>query len=165
MLSFFAPALIYGATSDRGENDLAWSLTIGTWKSKVPNEMGAHYLRLYSDSSGESHVVDEEVALEPTNFAPPAAPLELSRFIAARQFAFLMVRAGWYGGWHPAPRKQFLIVLTGKIECQASDGETRLLNPGDVLLLEDTVGKGHFVRSTSGDALIAVVQLADSQTD
>jgi hypothetical protein len=127
--------------------------------------IGARYARVYSDSGGESHFADVEVEIKPMSFAPPAPPLELSAFVPARRLAFMVMRSGWRGGWHPAPRRQFLIILSGRIECVVTKDEGRIFNRGDVLLLEDTEGKGHMIHSVEGDALMGVVQLSDSATD
>lgn len=120
------------------------------------------YVRLHADPGGESHFSDEEAELRPVNFAPPAPPLNLSSPTAAKQFAFFEVPAGWYGDWHPAPQRQFFILLAGEAEVQVSDGEVRLFRPGSVLLMEDTIGKGHVSRSVGGPATLVVVPLADS---
>jgi quercetin dioxygenase-like cupin family protein len=120
------------------------------------------YARLYADADGESHFEDVEVPLTPVNFAPPAAPLNLAPFIPAAQFSFLGAPAGWYGDWHPAPRRQFFCILAGECEFAASDGTARRFPSGSVLLLEDTKGKGHATRVLSEDALlVTVVQLPD----
>jgi hypothetical protein len=43
---------------------------------------------------------------------------------------------------------------------QTSDGATRHFNPGDIILLEDTTGKGHTTWDTSKEAaLLARIQL------
>ena len=52
--------------------------------------------------------------------------------------------------WHRAPRRQYVISLAGGISITASDGETRHIGAGEVVLVEDTTGKGHITRS-SGD--------------
>ena len=52
-----------------------------------------------------------------------------------------------------------MIVISGEGETTASDGESRRFKTGDVLLLEDTHGKGHISRSVNGATVIAVVQL------
>jgi len=52
--------------------------------------------------------------------------------------------------WHPAPRRQYIINLDGGVSIQASDGETRIIGAGEVLLVEDTSGKGHFSKAISG---------------
>lgn len=125
---------------------------------------GASYVRLFADASGESHFSSEEAALASIRFAPPAPPLNLSAFAPATRFALLGFPAGWSGGWHPAPHRQVFSVLAGEIDCAASDGEIRRFGPGSVLLLEDTMGKGHTARSVGGDTLAAVVQLGNRDT-
>ena len=48
------------------------------------------------------------------------------------------------------PRRQYVISLAGGISITASDGETRHIGAGEIVLVEDTTGKGHITRS-SGD--------------
>ena len=120
------------------------------------------YTRLYADASGDSHFEEVEVVLTPTDFAPPAPPLDVWSFVPAARFSFLRAASGWSGDWHPAPRRQFFCQLNGEYEITASDGATRRFPAGSVLLLEDTIGKGHATRVISQeDVLIAVVQLPD----
>ncbi len=45
--------------------------------------------------------------------------------------------------WHPAPRRQYIVNLDDGVRITASDGESRLIGAGEVLLVEDTTGKGH----------------------
>ena len=52
--------------------------------------------------------------------------------------------------WHPAPRRQYIINLDGAVSIQASDGETRIIGAGEVILVEDTSGKGHFSKAVEG---------------
>ena len=52
--------------------------------------------------------------------------------------------------WHPAPRRQYIINLDGGVKITASDGESRIIGAGEVLLVEDTSGKGHLSKSVSG---------------
>jgi mannose-6-phosphate isomerase-like protein (cupin superfamily) len=118
------------------------------------------YARIYSDSSGESHFKDVEVELTQVDFAPPAPPLNLSSFSPALQYAFCSFPAGWRGDWHPTPQRQIFFVLSGEIAGQVGDGEVRYFKPGDIVLGEDTTGKGHISWVVSNnDALTAVIQL------
>jgi hypothetical protein len=118
------------------------------------------YTCLYADADGESHFRDVEIEFRETDFAPPALPLNASAFGPAMQYGFLTAPPGWYGDWHPTPRRQFLFYLAGQTEIRVSDGEVRSFGPGDILLLEDTTGKGHVSRVVgSEEALSAVVQL------
>jgi len=45
--------------------------------------------------------------------------------------------------WHPAPRRQYIINLDAGVKITASDGEARFIATGEVILVEDTTGKGH----------------------
>ena len=45
--------------------------------------------------------------------------------------------------WHDAPERQYVITLSGTLEFTTRDGETFVMQPGDVLLAEDTAGTGH----------------------
>jgi len=49
----------------------------------------------------------------------------------------------WEKRTHPAPRKQFVITIKGKIKFKVSDGSTFIIEPGIILLAEDTIGEGH----------------------
>jgi len=45
--------------------------------------------------------------------------------------------------WHPAPRPQYVITLRGKLEFTVTDGSTFIVEPGDVLIAQDVIGRGH----------------------
>lgn len=120
-----------------------------------------HYVRVYADAQGESHFEDCVLELTEADFAPPAPPLRLSQGIAVNQLVFLRSPDIWDGNWHPSPRRQWLMLLTGAIRSEVSDGEIRDFTAGDVILLEDTTGKGHQTWLTSSEPfLIASAQVA-----
>jgi len=119
-------------------------------------------MRLYADSQGESHFSDAETELRSVNFAPPAPPVNISAFTPAKHFILLNAPAGWFGDWHPTPYRQFFFVLVGELEVRVTDGEMRHFGPGSILFVEDTTGKGHTTRNIGDDAILAVVQLAES---
>ena len=48
--------------------------------------------------------------------------------------------------FHPAPRRQLVITLSGAVELECGNGAVRRLGPGDVLLADDTTGQGHISR-------------------
>lgn len=120
------------------------------------------YTRFYTDETGETHIEDGDIEFASQNFAPPAPPLFLSPFVPAARFGYLRFPPGWEGDWHPTPRRQMLIFLSGEVEGETSDGQRQSFGPGSVVLLEDTIGKGHRSRVVSdGEAIAAVVQLPD----
>src|SRR6266704_386155 len=49
--------------------------------------------------------------------------------------------------WHPAPRRQYIISLDNGVQITASDGESRVIGAGEILLVEDTTGKGHLSKA------------------
>ena len=124
--------------------------------------MKASYTRLYADADGESHFEDVEVGLSLVDFAPPAPEMGLSDFTPAEQTGFLAAPAGWTGDWHVSSARNMFVVISGQWEIEASDGTTRLFSATDVLLAEDTTGKGHRSRVISAEESIAfLVQLPD----
>ncbi len=119
------------------------------------------YTRLYATEDGESHFEHVEIAFTPTEYAPPALPLDLSAFADAKQFGFMQAPAGWSSDWHPTSARNMFFVLSGEWEVTASDGETQRFGVGSALLVEDTSGKGHQSRVVGEtDSLAAMVELA-----
>lgn len=120
------------------------------------------YVRVYSDSLGESHFEDLTVNLNEIDFAPPAPPIFISDLNPSAQYGFIGVLPGWKSEWHPAPKRQFVFYLSGTIEAEVSDGEVRQFGPGSITLVEDTYGKGHKSRAIGNEKVICViVQLED----
>lgn len=52
---------------------------------------------------------------------------------------------------HPAPRRQYVITLKGKLRFTVSDGETFIIEPGIILIANDTAGGGHTWQVIEGD--------------
>ncbi len=101
-----------------------------------------HYVRLYSDVAGESHFEDAAIPLK------EAGEIGLlSDRIPVSALIFREVVPEYDYDFHNAPQRQFLILLDGEIEIETSLGEKRSFGPGEVLLLEDTNGKGHRTRN------------------
>jgi quercetin dioxygenase-like cupin family protein len=119
------------------------------------------YVRLYAGPDGESHFEDVTVGFT-LRTVPPVPPLGVSDWQPAERIFFYNFAPGWYGEPHVAPRRQFVIVLKGATALQASDGEIRHQQVGDVLLAEDTTGKGHATWNEGDDTtLTAVIALPD----
>lgn len=107
--------------------------------------------RIWADEAGTSHFGDVDIELEATDFAPPAPPFDVSAPLPAEAATFFEFETGWFGDWHPSPRRQLYVNLGGQLEVEVGDGEVRRLGPGDVALLEDLAGTGHVTRAV-GDA-------------
>lgn len=46
-------------------------------------------------------------------------------------------------GFHNAPRRQWVITLSGSVDIGLADGTVKTFGPGDVFLAEDVTGQGH----------------------
>ncbi|WP_316777421.1 hypothetical protein [Pedobacter antarcticus] len=44
---------------------------------------------------------------------------------------------------HPAPRKQYVVTLKGSLRFKVTNGKTFVIEPGVILIAEDTIGQGH----------------------
>jgi hypothetical protein len=115
----------------------------------------ARYVRLWADAEGESHFEDVETELTALSYAPPAAPLNVARFLPATECLFVGAPPGWGGeNQHPSPRRIVICTLHGEYEVTAGDGAKRRFPPGSLLLVEDTSGAGHSTRVTSDEELL-----------
>ena len=71
----------------------------------------------------------------------------LSKPFPADAVIFRETGADYDYDWHPAPARQLVILLDGEIEIEVGCGEVRRFGGGEVLLLEDTSGRGHRTRN------------------
>ncbi|MBM2825102.1 MAG: hypothetical protein HW402_766 [Dehalococcoidales bacterium] len=102
------------------------------------------YTRLYTGPDGLSHFQDVEIPLDGGKSGQ-----HLSKLIKATGVIFRVTGADYDYDWHNAPRRQFVVNLEGSVEIVASDGTTRRLGPGEIMLAEDTTGKGHISRAVN----------------
>ena len=93
---------------------------------------------LYTDENGESHFRDIEV-----EWAEERRGSKLSKRLPANGIIFRETTAEYDLDWHPAPRRQYIVNLDAGVKITASDGESRIIQAGEVILVEDTTGKGH----------------------
>jgi hypothetical protein len=93
---------------------------------------------LYTDTSGQSHFRDIEV-----EWVEEGRGSKLSKRLPATGIIFRETQAEHDIDWHPAPRRQYIINLDAGVKITAGDGESRVIGVGEVLLVEDTTGKGH----------------------
>jgi hypothetical protein len=100
--------------------------------------------RIFTGEDNQSHFEDVEIPLLPGEYGVQSAPLPTGGVI------FRETPADGNLGFHPAPRCQFVITLSGMGEIVCGDGTRRRFGPGDVMLAEDTTGQGHITREVGG---------------
>ena len=98
--------------------------------------------RVYSDSNGDSRFEAMEISLEEAGNIG-----SLSGKIPVSWVVFREVEPTYDWSFHTAPQKQYIILLDGEIEIETSLGDKRTFGAGEVLLMEDTTGKGHKTRN------------------
>ena len=112
--------------------------------------------RLYTGTDQKSHF--EEIELK---FGGDQKILTTDAR-AATSAVFRCVPAGMVLERHPAPRRQYLVTLSGSWEIEASNGVVRTFKSGDVMLADDTTGDGHISRVIGGEPhVFMTVPLAD----
>src|SRR5213080_2575344 len=85
---------------------------------------------------------------------PPAAPR------CCRESTMVTeMPEGLYQDWHPASRRQLLIVLSGTLEVETSDGTKHRCGSGEVFLADDVGSRGHRTRTIGGPARVLFVHL------
>jgi hypothetical protein len=110
--------------------------------------------RLYTGADGLTHAEEKDVKLTPWGML---GGIERSDAIAVGGLQFERSSPTRSNDWHTASRRQYVITLHGKGEIELTGGRKILLEPGRILLAEDTTGKGHLTRTVGGEDWIAVV--------
>jgi hypothetical protein len=108
--------------------------------------------RVYTGGDGKSHIEEVNLSSHPELTSPRA-----TQHISFREWA-----PGHFIDWHPAPRRQYIVSLSGIVEIGLEDGTTHRFLPGDARLVEDTTGKGHTTRVPGDEpSITAVIPLAE----
>ena len=131
---------------------LVLTAVVGVVLGAAPQESTVQPVtRIYSDADGETHI---EVVM-----------MDVGRsngFSGADTVHFYQYAADMNADWHPTPRRQFIITLSGPgYEVETSDGAVAQLPPGSVLLLEDTDStcRGHRARALGDETLVMFVPI------
>ena len=103
--------------------------------------------RLYTGEDGESHF--EELDMDAGEY--PWGELK-----DATGVMFRHDEPGTFIDWHVAPRRQFIITLSGEVEIGLGDGTLRRFGAGQVMLADDLTGRGHTTHAVSDVPRISV---------
>ena len=102
-------------------------------------------VRIYTGDDGKSHF--EDIEADYVNEGPGGRTSALEK---ASGIVFRETGGDYDYDFHNAPRRQYVINLSGSVEIEVGDGTKRVLGPGDILLAEDTTGQGHISRAIDG---------------
>lgn len=104
-------------------------------------------VRVYCDEKGDSHFEDVSIKLHDSGLIG-----KLSAKVKTKDLVFREVEPTYDWDYHCAPKRQYIILLDGEIEIETSLGDKRTFKGGDILLMEDTKGKGHKTRNLRPEA-------------
>ena len=103
-------------------------------------------VRVYSGDDGESHFQE----LTPGQLAEIVFPIGHGPINLNRR------PSPSVSDFHNAPRRQYVINLSGIAEFETADGSKRRLVPGDVLVAEDLTGRGHIARNIGDEFRVSL---------
>jgi quercetin dioxygenase-like cupin family protein len=110
--------------------------------------------RLYTGADRQSHAKDTEIVWRPAKLRPELNDSESVSVTAAQ---FLRWPRGFVWEGHPASKRQYVIIVSGRGEVDVVDGRKVQLAPGRVLLAEDVTGKGHTTRVGADEDLVMLL--------
>jgi quercetin dioxygenase-like cupin family protein len=109
--------------------------------------------RIYTGTDGQSHAEEIEIRITEGNN---------SDMLEATGVQFRRQPPGYFNDWHPGPRRQLIITLSGRGEMEVAGGRKIDLVPGRIELIEDLTGKGHITRVVGREDRVSVaIPLAD----
>ena len=152
--------LIYGVLM------LGWIPTLGVvtganWMSDgalaFQSRTPVKVTRIYTGADGKTKAEEFQIPTKPRN-----AGSDLSASVALTSMQVRRTTPEYFLDWHPAPRRQLVVTLSGESEIELEGGRKIRLGPGHILLAEDTTGQGHISRAVGSTDRIALdIGLAD----
>jgi hypothetical protein len=102
------------------------------------------FTRIVRTEEGDSAFEEDELQLDEQRIASGLPPTLVGRMSSsAAEVLFLLSATKFDSEPHPAPRRQWVVPLRGRLEVEVSNGERRRFGPGDLVFVADTTGKGH----------------------
>jgi quercetin dioxygenase-like cupin family protein len=96
--------------------------------------------RLYTGPDRQTHAEETEAKFTAGNTN------EVFKLMGVTGAELHRAKPGTVQDWHTAPRRQYVITLSGEAELEVAGGKKIHVGPGNIDLVEDTTGKGHITR-------------------
>jgi hypothetical protein len=107
--------------------------------------------RLYTGPDGLTHAEEIEAKFTAGNATNP-----FSKLMGITGAELHRAAPGTVQDWHNAPRRQYVITLSGQGEVEVAGGKKIHLGPGHIDLVEDTTGKGHITRTLGNEERVTL---------
>lgn len=116
--------------------------------------------RFHENAEHVSVFSDIEVAL-PQSRTDAGSTFRLSETIGAEAALLVELPADLDQTWHPAPNRQLVTVLRGRLRVEVAGGDAREWGPGEMFFADDTGGQGHLTRVVEGPVHLLFTCLPD----
>jgi hypothetical protein len=116
-------------------------------------------IRFIPTLDGGSRFVEIDVPIDNASTDAFGHVIRRSATVAAQSTMLAEMPEGLDQDWHPASRRQLVIVLSGTVEVEASDGTTHRWSSGELFLADDVGSRGHRTRTIGGPARVLFVHL------
>jgi quercetin dioxygenase-like cupin family protein len=105
---------------------------------------------LYTGPDGQAHAEEMEAKFTAGNAN------EVFKLMGTTGAELHRAAPGTVLDWHTAPRRQYVITLSGQAELEVSGGKKIHVGPGHIHLVEDTTGKGHITKTIGNEDRITL---------
>jgi hypothetical protein len=106
--------------------------------------------RLFTGPDGQTHAEEIEA-----KFAPGGGT-DVYKLMANAGASLRRASPGRVSDWHTAPRRQYVITLSGHGELEVSGGKKISVGPGNIELVEDITGRGHITRVVGTEERVTI---------
>jgi quercetin dioxygenase-like cupin family protein len=117
------------------------------------------FVRIGTSPDGGSQFSEFAVALPNQSRDPSGRTINRSDLIPASGVSLNELPEGLAVNLHPAPRSQLVIVLSGTVEVETSNGEKRVFQAGDLVFADNVESRGHKTSTVGGPAQLLFVHL------
>ena len=114
--------------------------------------------RLYTGPDGQTHFEETEAKFT------VGGNNEVFKLLSITGAELHRAAPGTVIDWHTAPRRQYVITLSGQGEIEVAGGKKFTVGPGHIDLVEDTTGKGHITRVTGTEDRVTLQLPVSAQT-
>ena len=105
---------------------------------------------LFTGPDGQTHA--EEIEAK----SVPGGGNDVYKLLANDGAELRRAPPGRVSDWHTAPRRQYVITLSGHGELEVTGGKKISVGPGNIELVEDTTGKGHITRVVGNEERVTI---------
>ena len=126
------------------------ALGVGAQTRGAQKHEGVFITRLYTGPDGQTHSEEIEAKFS------AGSTNDVFKMMTTTGAELHRAAPGRVSDWHTAPRRQYVITLSGHGELEVAGGKKIPVGAGHIELVEDTTGKGHITRVTGTEERVTL---------